>query len=80
MLTVSPGATRTEFFDVVGTSDAAVGRYQTSEQVVTRALHELDRSSTPPSFVSGRLNAAMSKVVGIIPRRWTLAGSGRVLQ
>ena len=80
VLTVSPGATRTEFFDVVGRSDAAVGRYQTSEQVVTRALHELDRSSTPPSFVSGRLNAAMSKVVGIIPRRWALAGSGRVLQ
>jgi short-subunit dehydrogenase len=80
VLAVSPGATRTEFFDVVGRSDAAVGRFQTTEQVVRRALHELDRSSTPPSFVSGRLNAAMAKVVGFVPRRWALTGSGRVLR
>ena len=72
VLTVSPGATRTEFFDVVGTRDAAVGRFQTTEQVVTRALRELDRASTPPSFVSGRLNATMAKLAGIIPRRLAL--------
>ena len=74
VLTVSPGATRTEFFDVVGTRDAAVGRFQTTEQVVTRALRELDRASTPPSFVSGRLNATMAKLAAIIPRRLALIG------
>lgn len=80
VLTVSPGATRTEFFDVVGTADAAVGRYQTTEQVVTRALHELDRANTPPSFVSGRLNAMMTKAAGFMPRRVTLSTAGRVLR
>jgi short-subunit dehydrogenase len=80
VLVVSPGATRTEFFDVVGTAEAAVGRYQTTEQVVTRALHELDRTNTPPSFVSGRLNAMMSKASGIMPRRITLRTAGRVLR
>ena len=80
VLTVSPGATRTEFFEVVGTADAAVGRYQTTEQVVSRALHELDRPSTPPSFVSGRLNAMMTKAAGFMPRRVTLSTAGRVLR
>jgi short-subunit dehydrogenase len=80
VLTVSPGATRTEFFDVVGTADAAVGRYQTTEQVVTRALRELDRTNTPPSFVSGRLNAMMTKAAGFMPRRVTLSTAGRVLR
>ena len=80
VLTVSPGATRTEFFDVVGTKDASVGRFKTPEQVVTRALRELDRSSTPPSFVSGRANAVMAKLAGIIPRRMALDLSGRVLR
>ncbi|QIG40851.1 SDR family oxidoreductase [Microbacterium sp. 4R-513] len=80
VLAVSPGATRTEFFDVVGTEDAAVGRFQTTEQVVTRALRELDRANTPPSFVSGRLNALTARLVGWMPRRTTLAVSGRVLR
>ena len=80
VLTVSPGATRTEFFDVVGTSEAAVGRYQTPEQVVTRALKALDRAHTPPSFVGGRLNAVGAKLAGWMPRRATLAVSGRVLR
>lgn len=79
VLCVSPGATRTEFFDVVG-RDAAVGRFKTSEQVVARALRELDRTHTPPSFVSGRLNAMSATLAGWLPRRAALALSGRVLQ
>ena len=80
VLAVSPGATRTEFFDVVGTADAAVGRFQAPEQVVTRALRELNRAKGPASFVSGRLNAVTAKLAGIMPRRLTLAAGGRVLQ
>ena len=76
---VSPGATRTEFFDVVGTADAAVGRYQTPEQVVSLAFRELDRGDTPPSVVSGRANAVTAKLVGFMPRRLALSISGRVL-
>lgn len=80
VLAVSPGATRTEFFDVVGTPDAAVGRFETPEKVVSRALSELDRTNTPPSFVSGRLNAITAGLVGWMPRRMALAISGRVLR
>ncbi|WP_314504184.1 SDR family oxidoreductase [uncultured Microbacterium sp.] len=79
VLAVSPGATRTEFFHVVGTEDASVGRFQTPEQVVSLAFRELDRRDTPPSVVSGRGNAVTAKFVGFMPRRLVLAISGRVL-
>jgi short-subunit dehydrogenase len=79
VLALSPGATRTEFFDVVGTEDASVGRFQTPEQVVSLAFRELDRRDTPPSVVSGRGNAVTAKLVGFMPRRMALAISGRVL-
>ena len=79
VLALSPGATRTEFFDVVGTEDASVGRFQTPEQVVSLAFRELDRRDTPPSVVSGKANAVTAKLVGFMPRRVALAISGRVL-
>lgn len=79
VLALSPGATRTEFFDVVGTSDAAVGRFQTPDQVVSLAFRELNRRDTPPSVVSGRANAVAARLVGLIPRRLALSISGRVL-
>jgi short-subunit dehydrogenase len=79
VLALSPGATRTEFFDVVGRADAAVGRYQTPEQVVSLAFRELERRDTPPSVVSGLANAVTAKLVGFMPRRVALSISGRVL-
>lgn len=80
VVAVSPGATRTEFFDVVGTRVASVGRFQTPEQVVTRTLRELDRPNGPASFVSGRVNAVSAKLAAIMPRRLTLRISGAVLR
>lgn len=80
VIAVSPGATRTEFFDRAGMREAAVGRLQTPAQVVARTLRELDRSRTPPSFVSGGLNAVAAKLARIMPRRVTLTAAGRVLQ
>ena len=79
VLALSPGATRTEFFDVVGTDDAAVGGFQSPEQVVTLALRRLDRGRTPASVVSGRANALTSTLVRFMPRRLALSASGRVL-
>lgn len=79
VLALSPGATRTEFFDVVGTENAAVGRFRTTEQVVSLALRRLDRRRTPASVVSGRANALTSRLVGFMPRRLALGASGRVL-
>lgn len=79
VLALSPGATRTEFFDVVGSEDAAVGRFQTPEQVVRLALRQLDRRKTPPSIVSGAANALSARLVRLMPRRTALTISGRVL-
>ncbi|MCS5729058.1 SDR family oxidoreductase [Herbiconiux moechotypicola] len=79
VLALSPGATRTEFFDVVGTEAAAVGSYQTSEQVVETALRALDRRRTPASVISGRANAVTAGFAGVMPRSATLAVSGRLL-
>ncbi|WP_053693475.1 SDR family NAD(P)-dependent oxidoreductase [Streptomyces sp. WM6372] len=61
VLALSPGATKTEFFDVVGTEDAASGtRMQTSEEVVRTALRALDRRNPPPSVISGAMNRVMA--------------------
>ena len=79
MLAVSPGATRTEFFDITG-ADAAVGRFQTPAQVVALTLRELDRADVPPSVVSGRANALSAWAARVMPRRLTLAVGGRVLR
>jgi uncharacterized protein len=65
VLALSPGATRTEFFDVAG-EDARVGNFQTSTQVVKLALNTLDRRNPPPSVISGlgnRLTAGVSKLL-----------------
>ncbi|MBB2948533.1 hypothetical protein FB565_008316 [Actinoplanes lutulentus] len=80
VLTVSPGPTSTEFFDVVGTTDAAFGRFETAEQVVSRTMRELDRSRPRPSFVSGTMNAFTARMSTLAPRRLALAISGRVLK
>ena len=70
VLAFSPGATRTEFFDVVGTTDADGGsRYQTPTEVVTTALRVLGRRNPPPSWVSGRLNHAISISPRYVTRR-----------
>ncbi|WP_434446592.1 SDR family NAD(P)-dependent oxidoreductase [Lentzea sp. E54] len=57
VMTLSPGATRTEFFDVAGSEKAAGGtRLRTAEDVVTTALTALDRKTTPASVIVGRSN------------------------
>lgn len=57
VLALSPGATETEFFDVVGTRDAAGGtRTETPARVVATALTALDRNTPPPSVISGLSN------------------------
>jgi short-subunit dehydrogenase len=54
VMVLSPGATRTEFFDVVGSEKAAGGsRMRTAEEVVTTALKALDRKTTPAGVIVG---------------------------
>lgn len=79
ILALCPGATRTEFFDVVGTDAAAVGSYQTPEQVVTTALHALDRRKTPAYVVSGTGNRLSTSMASLAPRSVATALAGRML-
>ncbi|MFJ5546629.1 SDR family NAD(P)-dependent oxidoreductase [Streptomyces sp. NPDC093225] len=70
VLALSPGATRTEFFDVLGTEDAAgVAPMQTAEQVVRTALRALDRRNPPPSVISGAANRVSAYAGRLLSRR-----------
>ena len=71
VLSLAPGLTRTEFFDVVG-SEPYNGRYQIPEQVVQTALRSLDRGNPRPSITSGRLNSIMTSAVRLLSRRNTV--------
>ncbi|WP_456845859.1 SDR family NAD(P)-dependent oxidoreductase [Cellulomonas sp. P5_C6] len=78
VLALSPGATRTEFFDVAG-RDAQLGRMQEAADVVGLAMRALDRRRTPASIVSGRTNRLTATFARISPRRVTLAVSDRLM-
>ena len=70
VLALSPGATATEFFDVVGTQDAAGGtRLQTPQEVVDTALKALDRRNPPPSIAVGARNRAALVAQRLVSRR-----------
>ncbi|MEZ0446532.1 SDR family NAD(P)-dependent oxidoreductase [Cellulomonas sp. ICMP 17802] len=78
VLALSPGATRTEFFDIAG-REAQVGRMQESADVVGLAMRALDRRRTPASIVSGRTNGLTAVASRLFPRRVTLAVSDRLM-
>jgi uncharacterized protein len=80
VLALAPGATRTEFFEVLGSTRAAVGRFQTAEEVVDLAMRELDRRRKPLSVVSGFSNAATAWAVRLFPRRTVVKISGRAMR
>ncbi|MFD5620659.1 SDR family NAD(P)-dependent oxidoreductase [Streptomyces yangpuensis] len=80
VLAVSPGPVRTEFFDVVGSRDAAVGRMATPEQVVTATRRALERDRTPPSIVVGLGNRLSATASALAPRRLALTVAGRALK
>ena len=77
--TLCPGATRTEFFDVVGTEGARVGDYQTPEQVVATAMRALDARRTPAAVVSGNRNRATATLAAIMPRRVVVPMTARLM-
>ncbi|MGW0212155.1 SDR family NAD(P)-dependent oxidoreductase [Streptomyces sp. NPDC003233] len=79
VLALSPGATRTEFFEVVGTEQAAGGtRLAAPADVVRTALAALDRRNPPPSVVAGRMNRVMAFLARLAPRRQVIRAVGRM--
>ncbi|MET9569358.1 hypothetical protein ABZY34_09490 [Streptomyces virginiae] len=77
---LSPGPVRTEFFDVVGSQDAAVGLMATPGQVVTAARRALERDRTPPSIVVGIGNRLSATASTPAPRRLALTVAGRAVK
>lgn len=80
VLAVAPGATRTEFFDVVGTESAAVGRFQQPEDVIRTTLRALDRARTPSTVVSGRANAFAAGATRLLPADTLSRMAGRLVE
>ncbi|MCC9307265.1 SDR family oxidoreductase [Kitasatospora sp. RB6PN24] len=80
VLALSPGPVSTEFFDVVGTEKAAVGKVATPAEVVTAARRALERRSTPPSVVAGLGNRLSAVAARLAPRRVALAAAGHALK
>ncbi|MGW2249981.1 hypothetical protein ACWCXH_07255 [Kitasatospora sp. NPDC001660] len=74
-----PGATRTDFFEVIGTDRAAGGtRLAAPDDVVRAALAALDRRNPPPSVIAGRMNRVMAFLVRLAPRRQVIRAVGRM--
>jgi short-subunit dehydrogenase len=70
VILLSPGATRTEFNDVLDTEEPTRGAaFQTPRQVVETALRALDRRTPPPSVISGLRNRLMASAVRLLSRR-----------
>ena len=69
VLAISPGPTRTEFFDSLGDFEVPKQVFQSPEQVVGTTLRALDRRISPPSVTSGGLAYVLSRGTRLIPRR-----------
>jgi short-subunit dehydrogenase len=77
---LSPGATESEFFGVVGTENAAIGTKQTAAQVVATGLRALDRRSTPPSIISGGRDAVSAISTRFAPKRFVINSAARLMK
>lgn len=70
-LALSPGGTKTEFFEVASNGKApdGLGKLQTVEQVIAVAMKALDTSTPPPSVISGASNFALAFSGRLVPRQ-----------
>jgi short-subunit dehydrogenase len=78
-LTLCPGATDTEFFDVGPGASSSIGPRQSVEDVVSICLKALDKSSSPPTIIAGRRNALLAQSPRILSRRAMIRASRRVM-
>lgn len=78
VLALCPGPTSTDFFNVVGTEDAALGSKETPEKVVQVALRALERGR--PSVISGRQNALRANSVRFAPREMVARMGERMMR
>ncbi|MGW5878053.1 SDR family NAD(P)-dependent oxidoreductase [Nocardiopsis terrae] len=79
VLALSPGATRTEFFEVAGEGADGGARWMAAGEVVETALSALDRSNPPPSVVAGRFNRLSLLLTRLVSRRRTTMVLGAMM-
>lgn len=74
-LALSPGGTKTEFFEVAsnGKTRDGFGKMQTVDQVVAVALNALDAATPPPSVISGGVNRIMAGSGRLVTRKTVLS-------
>jgi len=70
-IALSPGGTKTEFFEVAsdGKAPSGLGKLETVEQVVAVAMNALDKETPPPSVISGAANYALANLGRMVPRK-----------
>ncbi len=78
VLALSPGATATEFFDVVGDQAQVGPNRQPVAEVVALALKRVDNPKAGPSVVSGARNAFTASATGLLSRKALTNVAGRV--
>jgi uncharacterized protein len=78
VLALCPGATDTEFFDIAGSDDAAVGSRRTTQQVVDTALGALDAGK--PSVIDGAQNRISAIASRFAPQRLVIAIAERAVR
>lgn len=81
VIALSPGATQTEFFEVLGNENADGGRGRERPQDVVRTvLHALDQASPPPSVISNRMNRLLTAAARLFSRRRLVLMAGSMTQ
>ncbi|CAN5312946.1 SDR family oxidoreductase [soil metagenome] len=70
---LSPGATSTEFNNVVGTDDATAGaRMRSATDVAETAFAHLEKRNPGPSVIDGAGNRFAAAILGLVSRRATV--------
>jgi uncharacterized protein len=78
VLSVAPGATQTEFFDIAGPAAASGATLQPPIGVVRTTMRALDARRGRPSVVVGRGNALASSALRLFTRRAVVNIAGRI--
>ena len=78
VLSVAPGATQTEFFDVAGPAAASGATLQPPAGVIGATFKALDARRSVPSVVVGRSNAIAASAMRLFTRRNLVLAAGRI--
>ena len=80
VLALSPGSTKTEFFDVMGSEVKVGGIQQTADAVVAAAISALDRRNPGPGVIPGFSNKAMVAAGKLVPNRVLVTATGKLMR